>query len=441
MVQFNGNSPRGEVMTEPLLNRVQNLDHDRQRLLARMIALEVSGSSGASRSKLCAYLVPSNGQIDLAKLGEWLSSRLPDYMVPDNLVALEKLPRRPNGKLDTTALPAPELPSTSTDEITAPRNSTEETLAQIWSDLLNLDEISIHDDFFEIGGDSIVSIQVLSRARQVGILLQPQDFIENTTIAELAMVASEIESAANELSNQSNESRENQYLFRLDGIGNNILYARVSDGESHPTLAEPKLIRSNKTYARETRLEEVAEDYVRLIREIQPAGPYMFISLDCGAHVTYEVAQQLLRQDEQTTFFGVVEADAPLMSRSNVGKYLTKGVEYLRRGDFRGLLAGLRLTFRRGVGLVPKTSKTGKPMPFNHGLTINNYLPSSYPGRITVFHSVTYHKQRGGRSNVRQWTELAANGIDVVVVDAEFPLDILAPANIPYLEERLPLQT
>ncbi|MEM8213945.1 phosphopantetheine-binding protein, partial [Morganella morganii] len=103
-----------------------------------------------------------------------LAASLPEYMVPAQWLALERMPLSPNGKLDRKALPAPEV-SVAQAGYSAPRNAVERTLAEIWQDLLKLGRVGLDDNFFELGGDSIISIQVASRARQAGIRLAPRD--------------------------------------------------------------------------------------------------------------------------------------------------------------------------------------------------------------------------------------------------------------------------
>ncbi|TGN99839.1 hypothetical protein PN36_33110, partial [Candidatus Thiomargarita nelsonii] len=115
-----------------------------------------------------------------------LQARLPDYMVPSHFSVLDKLPLTPNGKIDRKALPAPELNLTNAYE--APRNDIEQQLVQVWSSLLKQNNISIHDNFFSLGGDSILSIQIVARARQAGLHLTPRDLFSHQTIAELATV-------------------------------------------------------------------------------------------------------------------------------------------------------------------------------------------------------------------------------------------------------------
>ena len=129
--------------------------------------------------------VTDHGQLTTA-LATFLKSRLPDYMIPASFMILDSLPLTPNGKIDRKALPAPEFQATETYE--APRSDIEGKLARIWCQLLKLDSIGIHENFFELGGDSILSIQAVARARQSGLQLTPKDLFEHQTIAQLARV-------------------------------------------------------------------------------------------------------------------------------------------------------------------------------------------------------------------------------------------------------------
>jgi amino acid adenylation domain-containing protein len=115
-----------------------------------------------------------------------LDTQLPDYMVPTAFVALEVFPLTPNGKLDRKALPAPESQTIETEYL-APRNDTEEQLAAMWTELLGIDKVGINDDFFALGGHSLVAMQVVSRIMQsMGVQLPLETMFEAPTIASLA---------------------------------------------------------------------------------------------------------------------------------------------------------------------------------------------------------------------------------------------------------------
>ncbi|HEX9548427.1 MAG TPA: AMP-binding protein, partial [Acidimicrobiales bacterium] len=123
----------------------------------------------------------------IASLPVFLSQRLPDYMVPTAFVAVHALPLTPNGKLDRRALPAPDL--TPTTPSRGPRSQQEQILYELFADVLGLDHVGVDDSFFALGGDSIMSIQLVSRARRAGVLISPRDVFEHKTVAGLAGVA------------------------------------------------------------------------------------------------------------------------------------------------------------------------------------------------------------------------------------------------------------
>ncbi len=121
-----------------------------------------------------------------AALREYLAARLPDYMVPGAFVALPVFPLTPNGKIDRKALPAPVLRAVSKKEVVPPRTETERRLAAIWTEVLGVAEVGVNDDFFELGGDSLLSFRITNRANQAGLALTPRHFFEHRTVAGLA---------------------------------------------------------------------------------------------------------------------------------------------------------------------------------------------------------------------------------------------------------------
>ena len=157
---------------------------------------DVTGAAAAAfdddgRKRLVAYAVPADGvTADPADLRAYLAKTLPDYMVPAVITLLDRLPTGPGGRTDRRRLPAPVRydPAAGTGH-TAPRTDTERLLADIWAEVLDLDEVGVEDNYFELGGDSILSIQIVSRARQAGIELTPRHMFDHQTIAALAASA------------------------------------------------------------------------------------------------------------------------------------------------------------------------------------------------------------------------------------------------------------
>ena len=140
--------------------------------------------------QLVAYVVAHQNSLVTNDLRKYLKEKLPEYMIPSAFVLLEALPLTPNGKVDRRALPAPDhADRTIESSFVAPRTSTEEILATIWAEVLGLEQVGVYDNFFEMGGDSILSLQVVARANQVDLKLTPQQLFQHQTIAELANVA------------------------------------------------------------------------------------------------------------------------------------------------------------------------------------------------------------------------------------------------------------
>ncbi|TGD83902.1 amino acid adenylation domain-containing protein, partial [Mycolicibacterium sp. CH28] len=134
--------------------------------------------------RLVGYVV---GDVDPAAVRAALGDRLPPYMVPSAVVSIDTLPLTVNGKLDTRALPAPDYQDI--DSYRAPSDAVEEILADIYAQVLGLERVGVDESFFELGGDSILSMQVVARARAAGVLCRPRDIFVEQTVAGLARAA------------------------------------------------------------------------------------------------------------------------------------------------------------------------------------------------------------------------------------------------------------
>jgi amino acid adenylation domain-containing protein/non-ribosomal peptide synthase protein (TIGR01720 family) len=149
------------------------------------VVLVTTGLTG--ESQLAAYVVP-NRLVDRTELTAHLSSLLPHYMLPASFTFIQALPLTRNGKIDRKILPT--LNTREPNEgYVAPRTGTEETLAAIWRQVLGRERVGIHDNFFDLGGDSILGIQVISRATRAGLPLTIRQLLQHQTVANLAMAA------------------------------------------------------------------------------------------------------------------------------------------------------------------------------------------------------------------------------------------------------------
>ncbi|MGH9760645.1 MAG: condensation domain-containing protein, partial [Blastocatellia bacterium] len=150
-------------------------------------------SNVASGNGLAAYLVCAQGEPapSIGDVRSFLADRIPEYMIPAGFVFLDALPLTANGKLDRRALPAPaaQILQLAFEE---PRTSSEKMLAKIWEEALGVERVGINDNYFELGGDSIISIQIVSKARESGLQITPKDIFEHPTVSRLAQAAGSV---------------------------------------------------------------------------------------------------------------------------------------------------------------------------------------------------------------------------------------------------------
>lgn len=139
--------------------------------------------------RLAAFFVTEDDSLRARDLADHLRTSLPDYMVPGVFVGLNALPLTLNGKIDRLALSALPIHGGDKSDFVEARTATEETLANIWAEVLKVNAVSIHDNFFDLGGDSILGTLILARAARAGLKLSPMQLFAHQTIAELASVA------------------------------------------------------------------------------------------------------------------------------------------------------------------------------------------------------------------------------------------------------------
>ncbi|MCL6701739.1 non-ribosomal peptide synthetase [Pseudomonas sp. T1.Ur] len=147
-----------------------------------VLACEIKG-----RTQLVAYLSPAMTTEGLAALQAEAKRQLPEHMVPAHWLALDTLPLTANGKLDRRALPDPATDEPAAEAAEQPSGATEQRLAQLWCQVLGCAQVGRTDDFFALGGDSILSLQLIGLASREGLKLQPRDVLQRPTLAAMAL--------------------------------------------------------------------------------------------------------------------------------------------------------------------------------------------------------------------------------------------------------------
>lgn len=142
-------------------------------------------SDGTGNKQLVAYVVPE-GNFDTKSTRVSLEDKLPSYMIPQFFVELERFPLTVNGKVNKKKLPKPDLTKLVENDYVAAQTRVQKDLAVVWSEILGLEKIGIHDNFFEVGGDSIKAIQLVSRAKQSGLYFKVKDIFSYQTIAKIS---------------------------------------------------------------------------------------------------------------------------------------------------------------------------------------------------------------------------------------------------------------
>ena len=195
-----------------LRSRIAALSEAQRRVLAERLA---SAGMGRTSERLIGFVVLDEAEASEDELRAFLADRVPEYMIPSRFVGLDQLPRTAAGKLDRRALehvPGTELSvDTAARTATAPRTEVERKLAAIWMDVLKLDTVGVDDDFFELGGDSLLSIRVIARAGREGLRIAPERFFERPTIAHMAASVDE--------TNVRGSRRERPPTPRVDPVG------------------------------------------------------------------------------------------------------------------------------------------------------------------------------------------------------------------------------
>lgn len=295
-------------------NAISNYPGVRDRLV--MARKDLPGGQ-----QLVAYVVPKDfdpsKDIDAQEtftegLKAHLGTALPKFMMPAFFVALPQLPLNPNGKVDKKLLPMPELRSTRMKaEHVAPRNAVEKTLSTIWGKALGVEDLGVHDNFFDLGGHSIMGIQMLTRVeQQLGKKLALNSLFQAPTVALFAEFIKKDEKSL-ELMNLAPIQKEGNKLplFCVHGDEANYFMSREL-GKDQPFWGFFHQGEDGHKLPYK-QVKDIAAHFIREMKQVRPEGPYQLCGFSFGGLVAYEMAQQLKRNGDEVRMLALLDTYAP----------------------------------------------------------------------------------------------------------------------------------
>jgi amino acid adenylation domain-containing protein len=410
--------------------------------------------------RLVAYLVPAPASTPPSprSLREFLKQRLPDFSIPSAFVCLDAMPLTPSGKIDRGRLSAtPPAAKERSRTTAAPRTELEKRLIAIWEELTEFRPIGIDDDFFELGGDSLLGARLFAEIhKSLGKDLPLETLAHAPTIERLAKLLSDILGAAS----------EQPGIIALKASGSQLPFFAIPGTATHPLsfyhlarLSEPEqpffgLVYPEPSPERPypTRIEDLAQCLLADIRRIQPQGPYRLGGHSFGGVVAFEVAQQLIARGHEVSLLALFDtwgkgfpAVRPLPWR------ILDHLEHAGTLGFQEKLAYLTekaAALRRKVACAIGWPGAENPPLFaghEHAeiLTINHdawiwYQPRPYPGRLVLFRAEKTPDWVGTRFDdpLMGWGSLATKGIEVHTVPSDH-WTLLHRENVPPLARAL----
>ncbi len=376
---------------------------------------------------LAAYIVLHNGQsLTPGELRNSLKERLPDYMVPSRFVFLDALPLTLSGKLDRMALPPPDYRISELEENYLPPRTPEEKLLEgIWKKILRIDRAGVFDNFFDLGGHSLLVAALAAEIRKkTGRTLPVNAILQSPTIGQLAKVL-RADGPRSEFASVMVQSGGSKQPFFWIGINT---YRPPYLGPGRPVhgiilqgdYGKPIIFRT---------VEELAAHHMDEIRAVQPKGPYLLGGYCFSGMVALEIAQQLIKQGEEVSMLCLIEplpycmppADAALAPNAP----LKTKAGYVRR-KLPLLLNIRKIPYISGVILQSAMGKInfffcrslitmGNSVPrryrdFYRLYTAGRYAARSYPGKTAIF----LRENSGGKEF---WSKFGGKGTFVSEVE------------------------
>ncbi len=289
----------------------------RQEQVQQCVVMSQADTPGDQR--LVAYVV-SETDLNIRALQAFLKQHLPDYMVPALFVQLGSLPLTPNGKVDRKALPKPDRETRNRDRLyAAPRTPQEAFLCSIFAKLLKISAVGVHDSFFDLGGHSLLGVQLMAQIQsQFQVQIPLAILFQSPTVAQLAQLLDQAHQEQTTIVPWPTlvpiqPQGDRPPLFVVPGAGGNVIYLNSLAQLLRPHYPvyglQPRGLDGLEDC--DNSVDVMARRYIDAIRSIQPHGPYYLAGHSFGSWVAYEMAQQLQDQGEPIGLVIAVDTVAP----------------------------------------------------------------------------------------------------------------------------------
>jgi len=423
--------------------------------------------------RLVAYITPKPDSVTtISDIRRFLSTKLPQYMLPSAFVLLDTMPLTPNGKVDRRALPAPDL-SRQEPEATfvTPRNEVERQLTQIWEQLLGVQPIGIRDNFFELGGHSLLAVKLFWQIEKTFSKNLPLAILfQSGTVEALAkIICQEQDLATNKaLVNTWDKSRSTWSslveiqpngskppFFCIHGLGGEVLCFRELAqhlGSEQPFYGlQPQGLHGK--YPLHTRIEDMAAHYIQEIKTLQPNGPYFLGGYSFGGAVAFEMARQLHEQGEQIGIMVILDSCRPGYSWQSsflkriflhLSNIVQQGPAYLWQTAVRWSYwrkHHLQNRYKRYLEATLGIPDTDKHLQIIDANTqaISKYIYQVYPGRVILLRTEDQNRDEAvGTQYDPQfgWGDLVAGALDIYYLPGSH-LSLLREPHVQVLAEKL----
>jgi amino acid adenylation domain-containing protein len=368
--------------------------------------------------RLIACVVVARGQTLVNEdLRAFLKKSLPEYMVPRTFIRLDEFPLTPNGKVDRRSLPTPAQLGTEGERVPVePRDIVELQLLNIWQQVLGRSPIGIRDDFFALGGHSILAMRVFAQIHAVfGQTLPVATLFEMSTVEQLAdCLRHKNNSAAESSLVRLQAGGSKPPLFCVPGAGGNLLAYR--DLIRHLPSEQPCYGFQPQLHF--TRIEDMAAEYVREMHSACPTGPYYIKGWCIGGLVAFEMAQQLLAQGAEVGLLALIDTTCPPSDPIRIRDRMRYHLDESRKQKGLAIFDYIGREIRRVAEFhLRKIASSGLQTSAETNLAeadvkaAQAYKPQPFPGRLTLF----WPKERPREvytDSRRGWEGLARGGVE-----------------------------